>query len=112
MDVTVAERGRVTVLALHGELGVDTAPELEEALTTLVRGSINRIVVDLHGLQFCDSIGLSTFVLAHRACTATGGFVRLAAAPDFLLRVLTVVGLKDQIPMFDTVAAACAAPSD
>lgn len=111
MDVTVAERDSVTVVALRGELGVDTAPELEATLTKLVRGSINRIVVDLAGLRFCDSIGLSTFVLAHRACTASGGFMRLAAVPDFLLRVLTVVGLKDQLPMYDTVAAACTAPS-
>ncbi|HZN76527.1 MAG TPA: STAS domain-containing protein [Micromonosporaceae bacterium] len=110
MDVTVSERADdgITVVALHGELGVDTAPQVETTLTDLIRNSVDRIVVDLSGLRFCDSIGLSTFVVAHRACTSTGGYVRLAAPPEFLMRVLTVVGLSDQLPIYDTVTAACA----
>jgi anti-anti-sigma factor len=111
MEVTVDERagGQPTVVSLRGELGVDSAPDVEAALTALIRRSVNRIVVDLAGLRFCDSIGLSTFVVAHRACTSSGGYVRLAAPPEFLMRVLTVVGLRDQVPIYDSVAAACAA---
>jgi anti-anti-sigma factor len=110
MDVTVTEGpdDGVTVVTLRGELGVDSAPEVEATLNGLIEGSVRRIVVDLSGLSFCDSIGLSTFVVAHRACTAAGGFVRLAAPPAFLLRVLTVVGLRRQLPIYDTVEAALA----
>jgi anti-anti-sigma factor len=63
-------------------------------------------VVDLSALTFCDSIGLSTFVDAHRRCAAAGGYVRLAAPTPFLLRVLAVVGLLDRVPAYDTVLGA------
>jgi anti-sigma B factor antagonist len=110
MNITVAEGpvSGVTVLALRGELGVDTVQPLRDALDDVVANPACRVVVDLAGLEFCDSIGLSSFVDAHRRCSAGGGFLRLAAPTPFLLRVLAVVGLLGQVPVYDTVAAACA----
>src|SRR5262245_12759078 len=109
MEVTVTERPDrcVTVLELHGELGADSIGEVQTALAGLLRRSAVRIVVDMSNLTFCDSIGLSTFVVAHHACRATNGFVRLAAPSKFLTHILAVVGLLDRIPVYDTVSAAC-----
>jgi anti-sigma B factor antagonist len=110
MDITVAEptADGVTVVRLSGELGVDTVQALQEALTNLVDQRAHRVVVDLSDLGFCDSIGLSSFVEAHRRGTAAGGWVRLAAPSPFLLRVLGVVGLLGRLPVYATVAGAAA----
>lgn len=110
MDVTVAHRpgDQVTVLTLSGELGTDTAGELQLALADLLRQGETRIVVDVSRLTFCDSIGLSAFVVAHQACKTAGGFVRLAEPSEFLLRVLAIVGLLDRVPVYDTLLGACA----
>lgn len=109
MNVTMTERPeeQVTVLTLRGELGADSTADVQSALAELLRRSAIRIVVDVSQLTFCDSIGLSTFVVAHHACRTANGFVRLAAPSKFLLRVLAVVGLLDRIPVYDTVPAAC-----
>jgi anti-sigma B factor antagonist len=110
MDVMVDERpvGEPTVLRISGHLDVDSAPELRTTVDDLLDRDVTRIVVDLAQLWFCDSIGLSTFLMAHNRCTAVGGYVRLAAPAPFLLRVITVVGLADKLPAYRSVAEACA----
>jgi anti-anti-sigma factor len=109
MDITVAERPDVgvTVVALHGELGVDSAGRLRSTLARLIDGYAVNIVVDLAPLTFCDSIGLSAFLDGHRRCVEVGGWLRLAAARPFLRKVLDVVGLITLVPLYDTVFSAC-----
>lgn len=110
MEITVADRGAhgAAVVTLRGDLAIDSVPKLRVALTGLIDRSANRIVVDLAQLRFCDSIGLSSFVEAHHRCVRAGGYLRLAAATPFMLRILTVVGLLGPVPVYDTVHAACA----
>src|SRR5216110_2012593 len=96
VDVRIArdEVSDTTVVSLHGQLDMDSAAALTEALDDLHGRSVSRIVVDLAGVHFCDSTGLSTFVVAYHRAQAVGGFVRLAAPTPFLLRVLTVVSTR------------------
>jgi anti-anti-sigma factor len=104
-----APTGGATVVKLAGELGVDTAAELATAIEQLLDRPTHRIVIDLALLGFCDSIGLSTFVDAHRRCAAEGGYLALAAPSPFMHKLLGVVGLTRQVPVYATVASACAA---
>jgi anti-sigma B factor antagonist len=110
MDVMVDERptGQPTVVRIGGHLDIDSAPELRTTVDALLDRDVTRIVVDLADLWFCDSIGLSTFLTAHNRCAAAGGYVRLAAPAPFLLRVITVVGLRDKLLAYRSVAEACA----
>jgi anti-anti-sigma factor len=98
----------VTVMTARGNLDIDSAARLRVALEGLLATSSCRIILDLGGLGFCDSVGLSALVDAHRACEARGGFARLASPSPFLLRVLGVVGLIGRLAIYDSVAAALA----
>jgi len=108
MSVWTVERPDlgVTVVEVAGELDIDSAPAFRECLDKLVGDGADRIVVDAHGLRFCDSIGLSALITTQQACSATGGFLRLAGADPALLRLLLIVGLTEYVPAFDSVAAA------
>lgn len=100
------------VVALSGQLDVQTCLLLESALDRLREAASTRVVVDLSGVTFCDSVGLSAFVVAHKYCTAAGGYLRLAAPTPFMIRLLQVVGIAGPLPIYRTVIAACAgAPS-
>jgi anti-anti-sigma factor len=105
MTISVTDRqvDDTTVLVIRGQLDIDGTALLHEALD---RAGC-RIVVDLSGLTFCDSIGLSALVTTHRRCQAQDGFLRLAEPSPFLLRTLRVVGLFDALPVYRSVAAAC-----
>lgn len=107
MNVTVGVAAdRVTIVTPRGELDLDTAAQLRAVIEDLLARDTVRIVVDLARLNFCDSVGLSTFTVAGTACAAAGGYLRLAAPTPFLLRLLGVVGLLDRIPVYATVPAA------
>jgi anti-sigma B factor antagonist len=107
MDVRVTDHptGDCRVVVLSGQLDMDTALQLEKALAE-ARTTNPRVVVDLGDLTFCDSIGLSTLVVAERACGAAGGYLRLARPTPFMQKLLAVVGVDDTVPVYDSVDAA------
>jgi anti-sigma B factor antagonist len=108
MDIVLTEHPQehVVVVTLAGHLDVDTAVELQRTFDELLRRPVNQIVVDLSSLEFCDSMGLSAMIIGHNACTAQGGWVRLAAPNAFLVRVLDVVGLLGRLSTYRSVTAA------
>ena len=107
MDVQVHDRAACRVVQPSGQLDMETAPVLRDAIEKLIRGGDHRIVVDLNRVTFCDSIGLSTLVVANRSCVEDGGYLRLARPNAFLLNLLTVVGVRDAVGVYDSVDAAC-----
>jgi anti-anti-sigma factor len=99
----------LVVLGMRGALDIDTAPVLRESVDGLLSEPTPRIVIDLSGVTFCDSIGLGTFAYAHTSCVARGGFLRLAGPTPFLVRVLDTVGLSDKVGVYESVEKATAA---
>ena len=57
---------------LRGQLDLDSAPALTDALDGLYRDGVNRIVVDLSGVSFCDSTGLSSLVVGYHRANRAG----------------------------------------
>ncbi|MET7425179.1 STAS domain-containing protein [Dactylosporangium sp. NPDC005555] len=107
MDVAVTERpDGVVLVRLLGALDIDSAPLLREAMHRALDSGQSRIVVDLGGVEFCDSVGLGTFAYSHNRCVADGGFLRLAAPSPFLAGLLETVGLSGRIPVHATVSDA------
>lgn len=94
------------VVVVHGNLDVDSAPVLTTALDRVLAGPVPRVVVDLSGIGFCDSTGLSAFVVGHNRAVAHGGWVRLAAPTEFLARLLDTVGLTPALAVYGDVADA------
>jgi anti-sigma B factor antagonist len=94
------------VVAVEGELDLDSAPMLRAVLEDALDRGETRIVVDVGGLRFCDSVGLSVLMTTHFTCTARGGYLRLAAPTDQLLHLLSVVGLAPYVIAYTSAEAA------
>lgn len=97
------------VVTVRGNLDVDSATVLTTTLEQVLDQPAPKVVVDLSGIQFCDSTGLSAFVLGHQRAVAGGGWLRLAGPNHFLGDLLVTVGLTPRIPTFPTVAEALSA---
>src|SRR4029453_6104610 len=107
MQVSVAHHPPNTaVLILRGSLDIDTAPALKANLNRLVERPTPRVVVDLSGLDFCDSMGVGVLVTAHGRAMERGGWVRLAAPSGFLRRLLDTLGLTGYLSLHHDVEAA------
>ena len=110
MYVTVSDdRPDVAVLSLVGELDADTAPKLHATLADLLDLPVPRIVVDLSDLKFCDSTGLSAFIVSKQVISARGGWLSFAGANPFLASLLETVGLSRYFAIFPQVDDAIAA---
>jgi anti-sigma B factor antagonist len=96
------------VVTVRGNLDVDSATVLTTTLDQVLEQPQPRIVVDLSGVEFCDSTGLSAFVLGHHRAGGAGGWVRLAAPSAWLTQLLDTVGLSTRIGVYPSVGDALA----
>jgi anti-sigma B factor antagonist len=97
------------VLSLHGDIDLNTAPQLLEEATRLIDAGCHTLVLDLAGVGFCDSSGLSALVRLRNRLEPVGGRISLAAPTPIVQRVLEISGLTEIFGMFPTVDAARAA---
>ncbi|MHA6757346.1 STAS domain-containing protein [Streptacidiphilus sp. PAMC 29251] len=81
------------VLHVAGELDYAQAPALREHVDSVVLTPGQNLVIDLSGLDFCDSTGITVLLAARQRAQAAGADVILAAVPADTMRVLTVIGL-------------------
>ncbi len=110
MQATVTDHQcDVSVLHLQGELDADTAGKLHMLLADLLERPVPRIVVDLTGLKFCDSVGLSAFITSKQVIAARGGWLSFAGANPFLSNLMETVGLSRYFAIFPEVDDAIAA---
>ena len=101
------EDGR-TIVAATGEVDVYTAPVLDEALSTAVSGGATRLVVDLSGVDFLDSTGLSVLVKALKRVRDSDGSLDVVVIAERVNKVFRITGLDQVIPVHASLADALA----
>lgn len=91
------------VLLVTGEIDMLTAPALDRRLTESTVGGHRRVVVDLTGVTFLSSAGI-TILVQHTATAAERG-VRLpiVATGTAVLRPLELTGLVTELDLHGTV---------
>ncbi|MET8998479.1 STAS domain-containing protein [Amycolatopsis sp. Hca4] len=88
------------VVTVTGEIDVATAPSLRTGLQDVALEPGHRLVVDLGGVTFCDSSGISALITAYNVAKAAGADVALAAVPARLSRTFGLIGLADFFPTY------------
>lgn len=101
-------QGALTVVTVEGELDVHTAPQLSAALEG-VYGVGRSVVIDLSGVPFMDSTGLSVFVTALKRTKEANGRLGLVVTEPAVLKVFTITGLDTVLAVHESNAAALAA---
>jgi anti-sigma B factor antagonist len=89
----VHDRDGFTLVALAGELDIEPAADLRLLFDTLVEDRQVNVLVDLHLLTFCDSVGLSALIHGFHACRSAGGSFRLTGETGLVSRLLRVTGV-------------------
>lgn len=64
------------------------------------------LVLDLAGMEFCDSSGITALIAARNHAHAARAGIALAAVPAHTLRVLRMVGLDQIFPILPHSPAA------
>ena len=93
-SVQVHDEKGLTVVGLAGELDIEPAADLRVLFDTLVEDRQANVLVDLHLLTFCDSVGLSALIHGFHACRSAGGSFRLTRDTGLVSRLLRVTGVR------------------
>lgn len=100
--------GALAVLTAAGEIDFTTAPQLRERGMSELRHHAH-LVIDMAGVGFCDSAGLSALIGLWHGAQGGGGSLMLAAIPDRLGRLMRMTGVGDLIPAHADATDAVAA---
>ncbi|WCB92087.1 hypothetical protein DSM104299_00769 [Baekduia alba] len=100
---------RTTVIAVDGEIHVSTVPEFSGVLAAAVDAGRIAIVLDLSGVMFIDSTGLSVLLNALRRVTRAGGAMALVCQNPTVLRLFEITRLDATFPIHAGVEPALAA---
>lgn len=99
--VSVEKHGQAVVLAVSGDIDMVTAPEFEKHLLSALRERPGTLVVDLGGVDFLGSAGLTALVAAHQEAGERTR-LRVVAESSATARPLQLTGLDQEIPVFAT----------
>ncbi|MFD9044866.1 STAS domain-containing protein [Streptomyces bottropensis] len=99
LKITTRNAATGPVVEIGGDLDHTSASELRALLSTLTLRPGRRLVLDLAGMEFCDSSGITALLAARSLALAARADIALAAVPPHTLRVLRIVGLDQIFPL-------------
>ncbi|MFB7620709.1 STAS domain-containing protein [Kitasatospora sp. NPDC056181] len=115
LHVVTGREGATRVVTVTGELDLDTGDVLRRALAVPADEEpedegLERIVVDLSGLRFCDSTGLNILLRTRLDAEAAGLRMELAGPRPVVARVFALTGVDGVLRIHPDLGAALRAP--
>jgi len=103
--------GPHAVIAMPAEIDMTNADQVGQALLAAAGPGVAVLIIDMSKTTFCDSAGVHAVISAYRHATTTGTQLRLVATT--VLRIFSVIGADEVIPLYGTLeeALADAAPA-
>ena len=106
MNLTEIRRDGYVVVAPVGRLDSASASTFDRQLTAVIQRGEARLVLDLSGLEYVSSVGLSVFLAAAKKVKSANGRLVLAGLNDRIRLVFEMSGFLRLFPVFPTVDAA------
>ena len=95
LKVSSRSQGDHELVIATGEIDLYTAPRLQSELAAVIASTApaTRVVVDMSGVEFCDSTGMNVLLSCLRQARERGGELELAAPRPAVRKILSVTGL-------------------
>jgi anti-sigma B factor antagonist len=95
LKVSSRSQGDHELVIATGEIDLYTAPRLQSALAAVIASAApaSRVVVDMSGVEFCDSTGMNVLLSCLRQARERGGELEIAAPRPAVRKILSVTGL-------------------
>ena len=104
--------GEAVVVVAAGEIDMLTAARMQETLIAQLSSRPALMVVDLEGVGFLGSMGLTALALTERAAREQGVELRVVATSRATLRPLEITGMAADFAVYTSRADALAGGPD
>lgn len=99
-----SEDGAWSILRVHGELDIATAPLLRQRVIAIVSSGVMRLVLDLTDVDFIDSTGLGVLIGALKRFRTNDGQLRLVMDKESSRwRLFETTGLDTIFEVYESV---------
>ena len=108
INYEIKKSGEITIFKLNEK-------RFDSSIAVMVKGEftillhadeVEKLIVDLSEIEYCDSSGLSAILLAFRILQANEGKIRLAAPQKNVRTLIEISQLNRVLPMYDSVELA------
>jgi anti-sigma B factor antagonist len=100
-DVSAERFGPDALVTVQGELDIATLPELERAVTRMRSQALERLVIDLRGVEFLDSMSIELLLRVHGELTGTDTDLVVVRGPRAVNRVFDLMELERVLTLVD-----------
>jgi anti-sigma B factor antagonist len=97
------------VLTASGELDIATAPEFRDRLTSWVARGVKRLVLDLRGVGFMDSVAMAAIIHTRTQLGDDGRIAVVLEEDSYTRLVFEIAGLPRCLDVYETRDEAVAA---
>ena len=103
LNVSSRSQGDHELVIAIGEIDLYTAPRLQSELAAVIDSAApaSRVIVDMSGVEFCDSTGMNVLLSCLRQARERGGELELAAPRPAVQKILRVTGLDSVFTVAD-----------
>ncbi|WP_245672715.1 STAS domain-containing protein [Aldersonia kunmingensis] len=101
-QIAVTRHDRTVVLGVSGTLDMVTAPRLTESIQTALDSEPTAVIIDLTGVEFLASAGMTVLIAAHERIGGSAQLVAVADGP-VTARPLRLVGLDKLLTIHPTL---------
>ena len=103
MNYEIRDEGGVAVVALKGDVDLDSSPKVRSALLDCV-GMKRGVLVDLAGVSYIDSSGVASLVEAYQTARKSNTSFALVEVSESAMRVLELARLDKVFTIHGTLA--------
>lgn len=102
LEIKQKEIEGIVILELHGRLVAGTeSTDFRRKITALISEDRKSIILDMKHVDYIDSTGLGTLVVAHTQLQKVGGSVKLLNVSNRNVQLLILTKLSTVFEMFD-----------
>jgi anti-anti-sigma factor len=94
LSIETTVEGEAAKVRLSGELDLDGASSVGDAITEITTGPVRSVIIDAGGLSFLDSSGLRALLTARERVLARGASFQLTETSGAVDRVLDMTGTR------------------
>lgn len=112
LNLSTRQQDNHVVIAATGEIDLHTAPRLQQELSDQLQDDPKQLIVDMSGVEFCDSTGVNVLLATMRRANDEGGSFCLVGPQPAVRKVLGITGLDTVFAVRDSVDEAMRKPPE
>ena len=106
LGVDTRQEGGWTILSLTGQLDVATAPRVRQSLIEAQYSAASRVVLDLSGVEFIDSMGLGVIIGGLKRARSHHGELVIVCDRERILHIFEITRIESIVRIVPTIGDA------